>query len=269
LASSPKPKGDIQSIKIWIGNWVVGNDGKGRWECWDSNDQSFRILDDGWLFKISKGDTGGATLLFDESSFGGYGVSYEWGIFRIRGNYDIDTNGLITGTYGLSDIGTEPPTSGSGNITGSVNSSATKMKLLLKDLSELPVSNMAGARLLNEPDILGNWVATISGDTTGSFDPLTIDSFQGGGEAVSHVFEISGSGSDSTNIQGNLFFTPGAKTDSYGNVIGNIVYGVYEMTGGINETGVISGTINPTKGKFTFNMISDNGINQYKLVGKK
>ena len=269
LASSPKPKGDIQSIKIWIGNWVIGSDGKGRWECWDSNDQSFRILDDEWLFKISKGDTGGATLLFDESSFDGYGVSYEWGTFRIRGNYDIDTNGFITGTYGLSGIGTEPPASGSGNIAGSVNSNATKMTLAVKDLNELPVSNMAGVRLLNEPDILGNWVATISGDAIGSFDPLTIDSFQDGGEAVSHVFRISGSGSGSFNIQGNLFFTPGTKTDSYGNVIGNIVYGIYQMTGGINETGVISGTINPTKGKFILYMTSDNGNNKYKLVGKK
>jgi hypothetical protein len=40
------------------------------------------------------------------------------------------------------------------------------------------------------------------------------------------------------------------------------------MTDGINETGVISGTLNPNKGKFTFNLTGDNG-NTYKLSGKK
>jgi hypothetical protein len=40
------------------------------------------------------------------------------------------------------------------------------------------------------------------------------------------------------------------------------------MTGGINETGVISGTLNSKKEKFTFNLTSDNG-NTYKLSGKK
>jgi hypothetical protein len=263
--TSPKPKGDIQSIKVWIGNWA-----NGRWECWDTNDPDFRILDDGWVFTISnpKGEKGGATLWFDDNAFDGYGVSFGFETFRVnQGAYDVDNQGIMSGTFTLT--GLQSAESVSGNLTGSVNPNATKMTLVLKDSNGSAVFNMAGIRLLSEPDILGDWSTTISGDATGGFDPLTIDSFQDGGEVFSHIFGVSGSGttgSGSVNIQGTFFFTPATKTDSYGNVIGNIVYGVYEMTVGVNEAGVISGTINPNKGKFTFNLTSDNG-NKYKLVG--
>ena len=74
--------------------------------------------------------------------------------------------------------------------------------------------------------------------------------------------------SGSVNILGDFFFTPATKTNSSGKIVGNIIYGVYEMTGGITDTGVISGTLNPTTGKFTFNLTSDDGINKYKLVGQ-
>jgi hypothetical protein len=74
-------------------------------------------------------------------------------------------------------------------------------------------------------------------------------------------------GSGSVSLQGNFFFTP-VTYNSDGKVIGNIVYGVYEMTGGINDTGVISGILNPKKGKFTFNLTGDSG-NKYKLVGQE
>jgi hypothetical protein len=116
---------------------------------------------------------------------------------------------------------------------------------------------MKGTRLLSEPDIVGSWSATISGDVTGSIDSLTIASFQDGDGPISHVFEISGSGG-SSSIQGKFFFTPTSK-----------VYGVYKVTGQVTDTGVISGTINPKKGKFIFNLTSDNSENKYKLVGEK
>jgi hypothetical protein len=147
------------------------------------------------------------------------------------------------------------------------------MTLVLKDLSELAVFKMVGKRLLSEPDIPGNWNATISGDATGSLDSLTIGLYKdlGSGENYSHVFQVSWSGmiigSGSVSLQGNFFFTP-VTYNSDGKVIGNIVYGVYEMTGGINDTGVISGTLNPNKGKFTFNLTGDSG-NKYKLVGQE
>jgi hypothetical protein len=275
LTSPPKPKGSIQSIRVWIGNWVVGENGKGRWECWDTNDRNFRILDDGWVFTIrnSKGERGGAALSFniDETSFDGYGVSHDLEIFRIQGNYSVDGRGLMSGTFTLFDLrGVELA---SGNLAGNLNLSATKMTLRLKDSNEAPVFNMAGVRLLSEPVIPGDWSGTLSEDVTGSFDSLTIGTYQdpGNSEVFSHVFEVSGlgtTGSGSVNIHGNFFFTPATNTNSDGRIIGNFVYGVYEMTGGINETGVISGTINPKKGRFTFHLTSDNR-NKYKLVGQE
>jgi hypothetical protein len=236
-----------------------------------SNIKSVTI--NGWLYTISgeNGDKGGATLWFDQGIFDGYGVSYDFGTFRIQGSYSVDAKGVMSGTFTLSDLGGVELVGGT--LTGRVNSDTTKMKLALKDSNDFPVFNMAGVRLRGEPAIPGDWSASVSGDATGSFDPLTIDTFQDGGEVFSHVFEVSGSGmitgSGSVSMQGNFFFTPTIKTDAYGNIIGNIVYGVYGMTGGINETGVISGTLNPGTGKFTFNLTSDIENNKYKLVGKK
>jgi hypothetical protein len=225
------------------------------------------------VFAISDsgGSKGGATLWFDDASIDGYGVSYDFDTFRIQGDYGVDAQGLLSGAFTLTKL--QSAESVSGNLKGDLNLNATKMTLVLRDSNESPVFNMAGVRLLSEPDILGDWSATISGDPTGSFDPLTIGPYQdpANSEVFSHVFEVSGSGTIgdfSVNILGNFFFTPTTKTDSYGNVIGNIVYGVYGMAGGITDTGVISGTFNPKKGKFTFNMTSDNGNNKYKLLGK-
>jgi len=233
-----------------------------------SNIKSVTI--NGWLYTISgeNGDKGGATLWFDQGIFDGYGVSYDFETFRIQGSYSVDAKGVMSGTFTLD--GAELV---SGTLTGRVNSDTTKMKLVLKDSNDFPVFKMAGVRLRGEPAIPGDWSASISGDATGSFELLTIGAYQDpiNSETFSHVFEVSGLGtigSGSVSILGNFFFTPAIKTDSYGNVIGNIVYGVYGMTGGITETGVISGTLNPNKGKFTFNLTSDNG-NTYKLSGKK
>ncbi len=263
------PKGNRGLISIWIGNWVVGDDGKGKWECWDTNDPKFRILNDGWLFKLSDGDTGGATLWFNEDTFDGYGISFQLGSFRIGGSYDINSDGLITGTFGLSEIESEPPISGGGTITGNVDLNATKMTLVLKDLDNNNVFKMSGVRLLNEPEIPENWTTTISGkNITGIFDQLAINLYQSGGENFSHVYQVSGLGEiigfGAINITGDFFYTSVTKSRN-----GNVIYGVYEMSGGINETGVISGTLNPDTGKFTFNLTSDDGVNKYKLVGQE
>jgi len=230
------------------------------------SDDSAYSAPQGWVFTISNGDTGGATLWFGDDTFEGYGVSFNFETFRmIQGTYNVDVQGLLNGIFTINNLeGVVGPVSG--NLMGSMNSNATEMTLVLKNSSELPLFNMTGLRLFGEPEILGDWSVKISGDATGSFDPLTIDSFQDGGEVFSQVFRIFGSGlirSGSVSIEGNFFFTPTIKN----NVHGNIIYGVYEMTGGINEKGVISGTLNPTEGKFTFNLTSDNG-NKYKLVGK-
>ncbi len=94
----------------------------------------------------------------------------------------------------------------------------------------------------------------------------------------SQVYQISGTGTVTgesgyvnVNLQGDFYFTNVIKTNSSGKIIGNVIYGVYamSMSGGINETGVISGTLNPETGKFIFNLTSDDGVNKYKLVGQE
>jgi hypothetical protein len=232
-----------------------------------SNIKSVTI--NGWLYTISgeNGDEGGATLWFDQGIFDGYGVSYDFETFRIQGNYSSDRQGLMSGAFTLSDLrGVDLV---SGTLTGSVNSVTTKMKLVLKDSNDFPVFNMAGVRLRGEQVIPRDWNATISGDVEGSFDSLTIEPYQDltSGEVFSRVFHISGSGS--ITMTGDFFYTHVRKYAPNGNYKGNIVYGVYGMTGGITETGVISGTLNPNKGKFTFNLTSDNEENKYRLDGQE
>jgi hypothetical protein len=260
------PKSHIQSTSIWIGHWV-----NGEWECWDSSDKKFKIIDDGWVFNITgTSDKGGATLWFnkDEVSFDGYGVSLNLEAFRIKGTYDIDAKGVISGAYGLSDIGTVP-TLLDRALTGSVNANATKMTLKLKDSSGAPLFNLSGVRLLSEPSIPENWTATISGDGKGTFDTFTITPYPDPvnvAEDCAHIFMVSGSeGITPISINGYFFFTP-SKTSE-----GNVIYGIYDplTIGATSETGTFSGTLkpNPTKGKFNFKAVSDNG-NKYRIKGK-
>jgi hypothetical protein len=263
------PKSHIQSTSIWIGNWV-----NGKWECWDSSDNNFKIIDDGWVFTISGADKGGATLWFntDEVSFDGYGISFDLGMFRIKGNYVIDEKGLISGTFGRSNIETVPPSSGSGTFTGRVNINATKITLKLKDPNGAPLFNMSGVRLLSEPSIPSDWNATLPGDVRGTFNTFTIAPYPdpiNGGDCA-HIFVVTGSGtfSDHTtpmSINGNLFITPIRTSE------GNVIYGIYDsLTIGVTtETGYFSGTLKPNSqtGKFRFKAVSDNG-NKYIFRGK-
>jgi hypothetical protein len=263
------PKSHIQSTSIWIGNWVNGN-----WECWDSSG-NFKIIDDGWVGTISGADRGGVTLWFntDEVSFDGYGVSFNLDMFRISGNYVIDAKGVISGTFGLSNIATIPQSSGSGTLTGKVNLNATKMTLKLIDPNGAPIFNMSGVRLLSEPSIPSGWNATISGDVQGTFNTFTIAPYPdpvNSSVDCAHIFMVTGSGilSDNTtpiSMNGNFFFTPSINSN------GNIIYGIYNplTIGATTETGIFSGTLkpNPTKGKLRFNAVSDNG-NKYIFRGK-
>jgi hypothetical protein len=260
------PKNHIQSTSIWIGNWV-----NGKWECWDKSDKNFKIIDDGWVFTIFGADRGGTTLWFntDEVSFDGYGISFDLGMFRIQGNYVIDVKGLISGTYGISDIKTVPPSSGSGTLTGSVNLNATKMTLKLKDSNGAPLFNMSGLRLLSEPTIPLNWNATISGSVQGTFDTFTITPYPdpiNGGDCA-HMFMVTGSESATPiSMNGYFFFISGRNSN------GNIVYGFYDQLtiGTTNETGIFSGTLkpNPIKGKFRFKAVSDDKANKYIVRGQ-
>jgi hypothetical protein len=249
---------------IYIGNWV-----NGAWQCWDTNDKSFKILDNGWAFTISGADKGGATLFFntDESSFDGYGISLHRGMFKIQGSYTVGANGSISGPYTLTDF-----QSGnvlvSGNITtGTLNPNATTMTLTLKDSSSPPVAvfSMSGVWLSNLTTPEQDWSVRISGSAKGTIspsNPLTIEPYEDSKSVVyANIFDVSGSGllSDgvtSISIDGYFFFTP-LKT----------VYGFYQLTIGSNpEEGYFTGTLNPSTKKFTFNLVSSNG-HKYTFVG--
>jgi hypothetical protein len=231
------------------------------------NDKGFKILDDGWVFTISGGDTGGATLWFntDEISFDGYGVSFKSGMFKIHGSYTVDAKGLIHGDHQLFDFGDVPLPNGRGSITGSVDAKAAKVKLVLKDMSSPPVSvmSMSGVWLsgLSMPE---DWSVEISGDAKGTMNPLTIVAYEDSNnpEGYANIFDVSGSGlvSDGVtpiSIDGYLYFISAKK-----------VYGIYDRLaiGGNLEDGSFSGTLDPSTGKFTFKLTSSNG-NKYTFVG--
>jgi hypothetical protein len=240
----------------------------GAWQCWDTNDKGFKILDDGWVFTISGGDKGGAALWFktDESSFDGYGMSFNLGMFKIKGNYTVDAKGVISGLYQLTDFadGITPLPNGNGSITGSVDSKATKVKLTLKDMSNVLVLSMSGV-WLSDLTMPPDWSVQISGSVKGTINsnnPLTIVAYQDtNNEEYANIFDVSGSGflSDGVttiSIDGYLFFIS-AKT----------VYGMYQLTIGADiEEGTFSGTLDPSTGKFTFKLTSSNG-HKYTFVG--
>jgi hypothetical protein len=264
-SGSTVPKSHMAWTSVYIGNWV-----NGAWECWDTNDKSFKILDNGWVFTFSGADKGGAALFFntDESSFDGYGFSFKYlEFFKIQGIYTVGANGLISGTYTITDFLSGDPLV-SGNITGTLNLNATKMTLTLKNQSTPPVTvlSMSGV-WLSELTIPESWSVQISGSVKGTISPnspLTIEAYEDSNNVVyANLFHFYGSGTLSDgatpiSIDGYFFFTP-AKT----------VYGVYDqLIIGTNtpETGACSGTLNPTTGKFTFNLTSSNG-HKYTLGG--
>jgi len=248
-----------QSISIWIGNWVNGN-----WECYDKSDQSFRILYDAWVCKISGADQGGATLMFDGDSFEGFGISLKWGMFDIEGTYSMNAQGSMSGTYTIRDF-TNGSGLGSGSFTGSIDSSSKKLTLSLTNSGG--TITVSGVRFVSNPAIPGNWTGTLSGSASGSITSLEIDPYELD-EIYSYVFGFSGSGSitggGSININGNFYLT--SATTSRTNPTN--VYGIYTMTGAISEIGVLTGALNPSTGTISFTMTSLNG-HSYTLKGNK
>jgi hypothetical protein len=257
------PKARARSTKVWIGNWVNGG-----WECWDWSDLDSFILHDVWVFTLSQGDSGGAILLFDENIFSGYGLSLELEMFRIDGNYTVNSKGQISGGYRLLDFYNSNNQLGSGELSGSMSSKGTST-LQLKNADGKLVFKMDGLRSFEDPEIPTNWMAILEGDDQGVFNSLTIEPYQYGGNDYSPIFRVVGTGNlleGSVNMEGYFFMTmkvTGSRTSS-----GNLLYGIFDITGAITETGGFSGTLNPVTGKFTFNLTSDNG-NKFKLVGNE
>lgn len=261
--TSPKPSSRVQPGSLWIGNWV-----NEKWECYDKNDYIFRILYDGWLCKISGGDQGGATIMLDNGAFDGYGISLELGMFSIEGAYSVNAKGGVNGVYMIYEFGNPASVIYTGNMTGSIDSSSTKLTLGLTASDGTPVFTLSGMRLPDEPVIPGQWVADLSGSASGSLTSLQITPYQVGDELYEYVFEFSGSGSlaggSPINITGYFYLT--SATVSRLNKTN--VYGVYQITGGINETGVFTGSLNAATGTLSFAMTSDTG-GKSALTGQK
>jgi len=109
-----------------------------------------------------------------------------------------------------------------------------------------------------------DWSVAISGDAKGAMNLLTIVAYQDSNnpEGYANIFDVNGTGvlSDlvtDISIDGYLYFISAKK-----------VYGVYDRLaiGGNLEEGTISGTLDPSTGKFTFKLTSSNG-NKYTFVG--
>jgi len=132
-----------------------------------------------------------------------------------------------------------------------------------KDGNNAPVFTMSGAWLssLTMPE---DWSVQIAGSAKGTISPLTIESYQDSNNVVyANIFDLKGSGAVSDNsmtisIDGYFFFTPSKN-----------VYGFYQFTIDRSiENGTLSGTLNPTTGKFTFSLVSSNG-DRYTWSGVK
>ena len=204
---------------------------------------------------------GGAAIWFEDNTLAGYGISFDYGRFGIEGAYSIDTNGAMTGTYRVYDF-VSLTEFDSGTIIGQRDKRVTKLTLVLEPLGGEPASfKMTGEWLLEEETIPENWTAKITGSRKGTLDPLKIEPFRVDGQIYPRLFQISGPGVitdiGSIEMDGYLFIGP-KKT----------AYGVYEITEGTSETGVFSGKVNPASGKFSFKMVSDDGL-QYTQAGKR
>ena len=261
--TSPKPPGLIRTTTLWIGNWV-----NGKWECYDKNNQSFRILYDGWVCVMSNGDQGGATLLFDEGDFDGYGVSLEMGMFGINGTYGVNPNGSMSGTYTIYDFANPTTVFYNDNFTGSVDSKSTKLLLALNGSNGKPVFNLTGKRLVNDPVIPGDWTGTLSGSVSGALNSLAIDPYQIETDIYSYMFDFRGagflSGGGSINITGYFYLT----STTVSRLSKTNGYGIYQITGAINETGIFNASVNPSTGALSFAMTADSG-GKSTLAGRK
>ena len=126
---------------------------------------------------------------------------------------------------------------------------------------------MKGTRLLQESVIPGDWMGTLSGSAQGVLQSLEIIPYQDEAEIYPHVFEFSGSGTITgigpIDSKGYFYHTSTTTSPS-----GTNLYGFYEMAGALNETGILTGRLNPSTGKISFTMTSDDG-KKHRLSGER
>jgi hypothetical protein len=207
-------------------------------------------LDGSWVFEISGMDKGGAALWFGNNTLNGYGISLKNGMFEMEGTYDIDSKGVVNGTYALYDFESLVEL-GTGIFTGKTAKEVTKLKFETKMVNEEILSmNMKGGRLIEEPVIPTGGMAKITGSRKGTLSPLKIEPSQFDGDIYPHVFKVSGPGiileMGPTEMEGYFFLTQKKR-----------VYGIYQFGGVESEVGVFSGKLNPVSGIFNLKMMNE------------
>lgn len=212
-----------------------------------------------WIFDVSGVDQGGAIITFDDTnsliSFTGYGCTLDFGPIHIEGTHDIDSKGVITGTYGVYDDSSPANLLITGTITGKADKKRTKISLKFSDGPNAKGIKLPGG----SPDIVGPWFVTGGGQSGVSvtIDPLTVS--QSNDLAFpNRVYTISGNGTvtdpDNPNIQfdGGFFLT--SKSVAYGFYVAKD-----EVSSVIIETGIFTGKVNLSSKKFVFKLTSTEG----------
>ena len=253
-------KGQTYYIAVTAYNW-------GKLESWFSNQVSgiaHDVLYGKWVFDISGSDKGGAVLRFEDNqnTFRGYGITNQLGFFAVEGTYNIVEDEIILGTYQMYDFHDPGYVLGSGNISGEVGIKGTTVALELDGLS----LHMKGSVFIEDPykpqypAVPEDWTLHITRGIKGDVDPLKIEPYPVSGEVYSHLFDFSGSGV-TTNLEpidltGVFLLTPKNK-----------VYGVYELSKTLSDTGYFSGSFNRNLKRFNVKSVSDNG-NRYTFTGQ-
>lgn len=213
-------------------------------------------LEGEWIFDLSGTDKGGVVLKFNSDySFEGYGITLEFGPFKVKGNYEINSKGFISGNYTISEWEIDYPL-GVGDFSGKTNKNRTK--LTLKTGEGL---NLNGIPLFEDSEIPANWAVKIQGMLKGVFNQFKIEPLQIDDKILKKAFLISGSGNikyiGTITIDGGFILTQK-----------NMVYGIFELE--IEGTTIFEGTfygkINFPSGKLNWKFVSDDGI-RFVLTG--
>jgi hypothetical protein len=220
--------------------------------------QTGRPLDGSWLMNISgPGTKGGAIFNCFQNRFEGYGVG--GGPFKIRGDYTVDSSGIVNANYTVYDWDgvTEDDT---GTFTGTIDLNLTKLNLALPR----EAIKLSGVPTPADPVIPREWTVTAPGGIP--LDSFTIESLIED-RAYRRVFMFRGSRYDPIDqvtdfIEGGFFL--GAKNRIYGD------YSLDDFDDGqwSSEEGLFSGTLTPSpSAKFTLKAVSEDGRNKFTLKG--
>ena len=186
-----------------------------------------------WLFDISGSEKGGAVITVSGSSFTGYAfVANKGYLYPISGDYSVDAKGKITGHF------TAPE---SALLTGKVGKGAATLSLAMAGGPKYK-----GTRLPSEPALVNVWQASVS-KLKGFFQSFLIEP-----QGSSRIFTFSGTGSfedvGAVTLSGSFFLTSK-----------NAVYGVFTASGGVSETGFLSGKIDTPRWTFKWKLVTTDG----------